>query len=215
MNSEESSFKKLFYHKYPMLQAWGILKRPLFIMNKRFERNIFFVIVLAAGLSFLFIYLLELGFFSTDTGKFRNGQPYRTYREGGVVVRYPAWKDIEGGRLIEPDKIKLAVANDNCAFVINSEKILDPEKLPDMYEEYRQKRIEALGSKIIESGRDETGFFLTEELKGDVYDYTSFTRFYVSKDNNFYKIYVIGEKGKFAGLCAPVIEESFKNIKAY
>lgn len=173
--------------------------------NKSIEKLVLvvFILIFAAG-----FYLIP----DTGTGNFRNGQAYRTFSTDDLKMKYPSWDAIDKSRLLEPEKIVLAVSSRECAVVVNKELAPEGATLNDLYDEYVQSRIKELKSRIIDQGAG-TSSYLYEELPGEKFVYRSFTRTYLSSLNNFYKIYMISEKSGFAVACAPILEEIFENIK--
>jgi hypothetical protein len=170
---------------------------------------VFLVFLVSATL----IFIWENGTDAIWVKKFKNGQPYKTYKASDIQLRYPDWKSMEISKLIEGEKIRLAVTSGyGCSFVLNMEQVKGEDSLQDLYEDYLKSRELLLGSKIISKGIENNSAFSEEEIPGDGVFFKSFTRFYKTKLNNFYKIYVIGEREKFHSKCAPIAEGSFSSI---
>ncbi len=143
-----------------------------------------------------------------------NKQKYQVYRAEDFEIKYPDWPKVDERNVFDPQRTKLAVANNGCNFVINAIAIPENTTFKEYTKKSAQEQIAKTKSKIITQNiQDNTAYFEGEVPMGNTTLY-SISYSYLTSGRQSYGIAFIAEKSVFETACRPFIDKVVGGVRA-
>lgn len=149
----------------------------------------------------------------TQSGEFSNGQRYEVWKTDDFEIKYPSWPNIDKKNLLEPQNIKLALANDGCNFVISAIPIPANTSFKEFTEKRFQEQTAKFISKIITKDIKENTAYIDGELSMGNTTLKSVSHGYFTSSRQSYSIGFIAEKSQFETACQPIIDDVIESVK--
>jgi len=156
---------------------------------------------------------METGSRASRPGEFGNGQQYLLYNTDDFEVKYPHWPNVDRSALPEPERTKVAVSNEGCTFIINTDSL--PQGMT--FKEYTESRLrEQTGNANIRMTVQDIGE-KNARLEGDMAVGTvtvkSATYAFLTGNGQYYGIGFAAPSAPFEGVCRPLILEVLESVR--
>lgn len=191
-------------------------------MNKNIIIVVLVVVIFAIGGYFIFMKQGSAPIVSQSEnkrpGEFSNGQRYQIYQTNNFEVKYPYWPNVDKKNILEPENIKLAVANEGCNFLISSISIPKGTTFKDYINQRLQEsnnKYDKYGIKITKITKDikDTSAYIESEFVVNNVAVKSVSYGYFTSQGVSYGIAFIAEKNNFDKVCQPLIKEVIESVK--
>lgn len=161
---------------------------------------------------FFIVFLLIILAFWVFVSNVSNEQKIKTYKADEFEIKYPDWSELDFKAIFESEKLELAVAKQECSFLIHTASVPKGVAFREHIQKLFQERAKKLMIKITsEDIRDNNAFFDGEIEQGKDALRSIFYSYFTSR-NDTYIISFIAEKSKFTKACMPYLPDIITSV---
>lgn len=146
--------------------------------------------------------------------EFSNGQKYKIYKADKFEIRYPDWPNLDPKLILEPEKVKVAVSNEGCNFLINVVSVPANATFKSYTEKLLQEQISKFDIKITTKDIKENNAFIDGEIIMNNTTVRSVSYGYFTSKRESYGIGFIAEKSQFTKACATYVPLVIASVNA-
>ena len=140
-------------------------------------------------------------------------QPMTSYTSDDFSFSYPDWPRMNENAILEPERMKVAVANAGCALLVTARMLPANEDFQTAIEQLLSEQTTQANVRIIQKDITKNTSHVEGEFSVIDNEIRSSQYGYVTSKRQFYSIVFASEKSVFDDACKPIVATTIKSVK--